>query len=52
MDQTITEYDIDPAAKPYLKTSADGESEPDLAVDGLDDSLASRLIKLFSFRRT
>ena len=51
MDKTITEYELDPAAEQVVQGFTDADGEPDLAVDGLDDSLASRLLKLLSLGR-
>ena len=51
MDKTITEYELDPAAEQVVQSFVDADGEPDLAVDGLDESLASRLLKLLSFGR-
>ena len=51
MDKTITEYDLDPAAEQFVHGFTDVDGEPDLEVDGLDDSLASRLLKLLRLGR-
>ena len=48
MDQTMTEHDFDPEARQALRhVGAPGQGDPDLDVDGLDDSLLSRLVGLF-----
>jgi len=45
-ENTITEQDLDPASQQFVqglrKDSADGE--PDLSVDGLSESILSRLL--------
>ncbi len=51
MDNTITEQEMDPAAQQFIQGLRDGDSEPDLAVDGLDESLAAKLLRVFMFRR-
>ena len=50
LDNTITEHDLDATSRQYLQgLKFDGdEVEPDLAVDGLSESLLSRLLRLFS----
>ena len=48
-DNTITENDMDANAKQFVQGLA-GDSQdfdPDLAVDGLSDSILSRLLGLF-----
>ena len=47
-DTSITEQDMDPASQNFVR-GLRGEVrdiEPDLAVDGLSDSLLSRLLRL------
>lgn len=51
MDQTITEQELDQDERDYLQSLGKGSAEPDLAIDGLSDSLFSRLLRLFSFGR-
>ena len=51
MDQTITEQDLDQESRDYLQSLGKNSGEPDLAIDGLTDSLLSRLLRLFSFGR-
>lgn len=53
-ENTITEKDLDPAAKSFVQ-GLSGELpdfEPDLTVDGLSESLLSRILGLFSRRRS
>lgn len=50
MEQTITEHDLDPKTQHLVDSFADADGEPDLAVDGLGESLASRLLRLVMFR--
>ena len=53
VDQTITEQDLDQDSLDYLQSLGNNAgSEPDLAIDGLTDSLLSRLLRLFSFGRS
>jgi hypothetical protein len=53
-DNTITEQDLDANSRQFLQgIGADGDDyEPDLAVDGLSDSILSRLLGLFGIGRT
>ncbi|MDH4108240.1 MAG: hypothetical protein OEW35_07980 [Gammaproteobacteria bacterium] len=53
MDNTITEHDLDATTRQYLQGfEFDGdEADPDLAVDGLSDSLLARLLRLFTSNR-
>ena len=46
-DNTITENDLDADGKAFVANLRTAEAEPDLAVDGLSDSLLSRLLRLF-----
>jgi len=48
-DTTITEQDMDAAASDFVQgLRGDSHSrEPDLAVDGMSDSLLARLLRLF-----
>lgn len=52
-ENTITEHDLDPQAKGFVQANRrnTNEFEPDLAVDGLSDSILSRLLGLFDFGR-
>jgi len=49
MDSTITEQDLDATAQDFVQSLRDETFgvENDLAVDGLDESLLSRLLSLF-----
>ena len=52
LDNTTTEHDAEPAAQPLMQ-GLHGESsdaEPDLAVDGLSESIVGRLIRLLTFQ--
>lgn len=52
LDNTITEHDLDPAAQQFVQGFREsGDSEPDLAVDGLTESIVVRLIRLLGFGR-
>lgn len=46
-DNTITESDLDQDARTLIAGLGTSESEPDLAVDGLSDSLLARILRLF-----
>ena len=46
-DNTITESDLDQDARAVIAGLSASESEPDLAVDGLSDSLLARILRLF-----
>lgn len=52
-DNTITEHDLDRTTKNFV-AGLDAENEdfePDLAVDGLSESLLSRVLGLFGLGR-
>ena len=53
-ENTITEQDLDANSRQFVRgLSAENEEyEPDLAVDGLTDSILSRLLRLFGLGRT
>jgi len=52
-ENTITEKDLDDASQSFVKGfRGDGDLEPDLAVDGLSDSIISRLLRLFGIGRS
>jgi len=53
LDNTITEQDMDATSQQYVPGFRDDNKdfEPDLAVDGLSDSLVSRFIRLITFGR-
>ena len=48
-ENTITEQDMDAASQNVVRgfRSEKGDMEPDLAVDGLSDSILARLLRLF-----
>lgn len=52
-DNTITENDLDANSREYVQgLRADNfDIEPDLAVDGLSNSILSRLLSLFGLGR-
>ena len=47
-ENTITEHDMDVASRNMVKglRGEPGDFEPDLAVDGLSDSILARLLRL------
>ena len=50
LENTITEQDMDAASRQFVQgfRNNEGNNAPDLDVDGLSDSILSRLIRLFS----
>lgn len=52
-DSTITEHDLDPSAQGLISAlrKESSEPEPDLSVDGLSDSILSRILGLFGSRK-
>ena len=54
MDQTITEQDMAATAHALVQglRAESGEFEPDLAVDGLSESIVSRLFSFLTSRRS
>lgn len=54
LESTITEQDLDATSQQFVRSfRQDGEEcEPDLAVDGLTESLMSRLVGLLTFGRS
>ena len=50
LDNTITEHDMDPVARQLVQgfRNDGADMEPDLTVDGLSESLLSRLFQLFT----
>ena len=48
-ESTITEQDMDGAARQLVDgfRADKGDSEPDLAVDGLSDSILARILRVF-----
>jgi len=53
-ENTITEEDLDPNTRNYVQgLRADNfDAEPDLVVDGLSDSILSRILGLFGIGRS
>ena len=53
-ETTITENDLDATSQHFVQGfSVEGlDGEPDLAVDGLSDSILSRLLGLFGFGKS
>ncbi len=53
-ENTITEQDMDAHSQQFVQglRSENLDVEPDLAVDGLSDSILSRLLGLFGIRKT
>ncbi len=54
VENTITEHDVDAPAQQGVQgvRSNYKELEPDLAVDGLSDSILCRFIRLITFDRS
>ena len=54
LQNTTTEQDMDPASQQFVQgfRNDSTEFEPDLAVDGLSESIISRFIRLIAFRRS
>jgi len=54
LENTITEQDMDATSRQFVQGFRKDKQdlEPDLAVDGLSDSILSRLIRILSFRST
>ena len=53
-ENTITEQDMDPAAQRFVQNLRrdNAEFEPDLVVDGMSDSILSRIFGMFSGNRS
>ncbi len=53
-DNTVTEYDMDANSQQFAQgfRGDAGEFEPDLAVDGLSESILSRILGLFGVGRS
>ena len=53
-DNTITEYDMDANSKQFVQglRGDAGDFEPDLAVDGMKESILSRILGLFGVGKT
>ncbi len=54
LENTITEQHLDAASKPFVQGFRQDQIdiEPDLAVDGLSESIITKLIRLITFRRS
>lgn len=54
LENTITEQDLDAASRQFVQgfRQDNKELEPDLAVDGLSESIISRFIRLIACRRS
>jgi hypothetical protein len=54
LDSTITEQDLDATSQQIFQgfRNDNKELEPDLAVDGLSESIISRFIRLITFGRS
>lgn len=54
LENTITEQDLDSSSRNFVHgfCQDSNEFEPDLAVDGLSESIVFRLIRLITFRRS
>lgn len=51
-ETTITENDMDPGSQGFVQSLRNGQDrEPDLIVDGLSESLLSRIMSLFGAGR-
>ncbi len=53
-ENTITEHDMDPAAQQLVQSlrSDNAEFEPDLVVDGMSESILSRILGIFGSSRS
>lgn len=53
-ENTITEQDMDATAQGFVQglRGESSDQEPDLAVDGLSESIIVRLFRLLTFRRS
>ncbi len=53
-DSTITEFEMDANSQQFVQDlrGEAGDLEPDLAVDGLSDSILSRILGLFGVGRS
>ena len=54
LENTITEHELDAASQQFVQgfRKDSNDYEPDLAVDGLSESIISRLLRLVTFRRS
>lgn len=52
-ENTITEHDMDPASKQFVQGLRGDQTdfEPDLVVDGMSESILSRIFGLFGGRK-
>ncbi|MCG8369009.1 MAG: hypothetical protein MJA32_00690 [Proteobacteria bacterium] len=53
-ENTTTEFEMDAESRQFVRdlSGENGEYEPDLAVDGLSDSILSRILGLFGTGRS
>lgn len=53
LEKTITEQDMEPVARQVVQgfRNDSNDMEPDLTVDGLSESILSRLVQLFTSSR-
>jgi len=53
-ESTVTEHDMDPAAQKFVQElrAENTDFEPDLSVDGMSESILSRLLGLFGLGRS
>jgi hypothetical protein len=53
LENTITEHDMDPASRQFVQgfRNDSNDMEPDLTVDGLSESILSKIVHLFTFGR-
>ena len=53
-ENTITEHDLDPAAQQFVQSlhRDNADFEPDLVVDGMSDSILSRILGIFGRSRS
>ena len=53
LENTITEQDLGAASQHFVQgfRMESKEFEPDLTIDGLSESIVSRLVRLVTFRR-
>ena len=54
LENTITEQDMDATSQQFVQgfRGVNKDFEPDLAVDGLSESIVSRFIRLITFGRS
>ena len=54
LDKTTTEHDMDSAAQQFAQSfrGDSSDAEPDLAVDGLSESIVVKLFRLLTFQRS